>query len=85
MAKQLAPEIESSKEYEGSKLQENPKSWFMLVAAKLVSGVSPSEESVQTFIQQHTLLPLEYCNRKAACISQLVTDHGLEAKTAHVQ
>jgi hypothetical protein len=37
MTKQLTPEIESSKEYEGSKLQENPKSWFVLVAAKLHS------------------------------------------------
>jgi hypothetical protein len=40
MTKQLTPEIESPKEYEGSKLQENPKSWFMLVAAKRDSSSS---------------------------------------------
>ncbi len=55
MAKELAPEIESSKEYEGSKLQENPKSWFMLVAAKLDSSSSSKRRCRILYLQQREL------------------------------
>jgi hypothetical protein len=56
MAKQLTPEIESSKEYEGSKLQENPKSWFMLVAAKLDSSSSSEQRCRMLYLQQREIV-----------------------------
>ncbi len=55
MAKQLAPEIESSKEYEGSKLQENPKSWLMLVASKVDSSSSSKQRCGMLYLQQSEL------------------------------
>jgi hypothetical protein len=56
MTKQLTPEIESSKEYGGSKLQENPKSWFMLVAAKLDSSSSSKQRCGMLYLQQSELV-----------------------------
>jgi hypothetical protein len=56
MTKQLTPEIESSKEYEGSKLQENPKSCFTLVAAKLDSSSSSEQRCGILYLPQRELV-----------------------------
>jgi hypothetical protein len=56
MTKQFTPEIESSKEYEGSKLQENPKSWVMLVAGKLDSSSSSEQRCMMLYLQQSELV-----------------------------
>jgi len=48
--------MEPSKEYEGSKLQENPKSWFMLVGAKLDSSSSSEQRYGMLYLQQSELV-----------------------------